>query len=102
MKVYIVFHEADPFTLYCMGDDDGGFSLYFICFFHSLYNLFDVVSIYLEYMPVEGAPFISQRLEVHDIAGTAVELQFVFVDKGVLHADAAHYESQWRLVDDIR
>jgi hypothetical protein len=31
MKIYIVFHEADPFALDGVGDDDGGLSLNPLC-----------------------------------------------------------------------
>ncbi|MBA7588446.1 hypothetical protein ES708_30504 [subsurface metagenome] len=80
MPAAYILHEVNTLTFGSVRNNKGWFAFRLSCFFKSAEYLFHIMTIDLNYMPPEGAVFIGQRINAHNIINTAVYLQAILIN----------------------
>src|SRR5208282_6062547 len=75
-----ILDEAHTFTLDGRGDDDNRLSQTRFSFLERLNYLLHIVAVNGENLPTEGAIFGLERIDIHDVAHPAVDLQAVVIN----------------------
>ena len=81
MPQHRVLHEADAFACHRVRDDAGGTILLDRQDRQRCLDLLEIVSVDLDDVPSERAPFIGERLELHHVRDCVETLNFVVVDQ---------------------
>src|SRR3989304_2062544 len=76
------FHKRNSLTRNGVGDNYSWPIIYSSCVIYSVNNLFNVMPVNVQNMPVKSFIFIFQWLKGHNVFGVAVNLNIISVDKG--------------------
>ena len=82
MELGIVLHEGDSLAFDGVGDEAGGLAFGGRGFLEGFADSDGIVTVELNGVPAEGAPFIGDGRDIHNVLDEAIELNAVVIDDG--------------------